>query len=933
MSEQLMRFAVSRVRRPVALATSLFVAATLVATGWTAQQSAQASPQERGGFAVKVLSSRADLISGGDALVEVALPRGLNPAKVKVTVAGRDVTRSFAVRRDGRFLGLVKNLAPGASLLRAKGGGFSDKVTVTNHRNGGPVFSGPQLMPWKCQPTAVDKQCNQPATYEYFYKSAVPVASAGFKPYDPANPPADVATTTTDQGVTVPFIIRVETGYQDRDQYKIATLYRPGQKWKPWAPQKQWNHKVLMTHGGGCGISYGAGGAPSVHEGIQLPLVGDVLPIDLPVTDEAPAMLARGFAVVSTALNNNGHNCNISVQAESMMMVKEHLVETYGEIRYTIGSGCSGGSITQQAVANAYPGIYQGLVVSCSYPDTASPGAQFFDYHLLRKYFERFEPLAKGWTPLQWAAVEGHLLPLNAIVADEGLFKGAFQPTTACPGISDQQRYHPDTNPGGVRCNIFEGQVNQFGRRKPAVWSANERKLGKGFVGVPVDNVGVQYGLEALESGVITPEQFVDLNATIGGLDIDARPQAKRTVADRPALENSYRDGWHNSANNLENVAIIDHGGPDPGLAHDARWAWSMRERLDRTQGHHDNHVVWFGQFPIIGDPSYFTEGLLAMDRWLAAVEADKRDVPVADKIVQDRPGDLRDRCSQVQALTSPDGLNIPLLSPLIRQLLGPALNPILDAVNKGLNPVLDPALRLIVDPVLEVVCGAGVVGKVVRTDFDTPRGVAGQNTTSDDHKCQLKPLNRNADYGVLGLSDAQWNRLKAAFPSGVCDFSKPGVGKGGTVPWLTYQDCHGKVLTGGQPLGTAPADSAGGWNSPAFDGWQRTGKRGDLGSCPTRTSSTSGSSVQPEQPGSPGQQSGPPEQPGPGVVQAGNASQQGQPVVGAAAGSAEAGADASANGVLPAAGAPRIATIVGLALAMLVVGAMTVRRGRRALQ
>ncbi len=36
-----------------------------------------------------------------------------------------------------------------------------------------------------------------------------------------------------------------------------------------------------------------------------------------------------------------------------MIMTKEKVVEMLGEIRYTIGSGCSGGSLVQQQVANA----------------------------------------------------------------------------------------------------------------------------------------------------------------------------------------------------------------------------------------------------------------------------------------------------------------------------------------------------------------------------------------------------------------------------------------------------------------------------------------------------------------------------------------------------------------------------------------------------
>jgi len=34
-----------------------------------------------------------------------------------------------------------------------------------------------------------------------------------------------------------------------------------------------------------------------------------------------------------------------------MVMVKEHIAENYGSSRYTIGDGCSGGSIMQQSIS------------------------------------------------------------------------------------------------------------------------------------------------------------------------------------------------------------------------------------------------------------------------------------------------------------------------------------------------------------------------------------------------------------------------------------------------------------------------------------------------------------------------------------------------------------------------------------------------------
>ena len=42
--------------------------------------------------------------------------------------------------------------------------------------------------------------------------------------------------------------------------------------------------------------------------------------------------------------------------------------------------------------------------------------------------------------------------------------------------------------------------------------------------------------------------------------------------------------------------------------------------------------------------------------------------------------------------------------------------------------------------------------------------------------KCQLKPINFS-DYKVA-FTDAQKTRMRAVFPTGVCDFSKPGVGQ-----------------------------------------------------------------------------------------------------------------------------------------------------------
>jgi hypothetical protein len=360
-----------------------------------------------------------------------------------------------------------------------------------------------------------------------------PAAGGPFQHYDRQNPPPDalVASTTTDQGHTVPFIIRIETGYQDRDQYKIATLYRPGQPWEPWAPQQQWNHKLLVTHGQSCATDYHSGDAPSVTDDI--------------VGDSPTVALGRGFAVMSTALDHAGHNCNLATQAESLIMAKERLVEQYGELRYTIGTGCSGGSLVQQQVANAYPGLYQGILPQCSFPDSWSTG----DYHLLRHYLEQSDRWAPGvvWTPEDIADVEGHPNHVNSVILDNNYWTSLGDPTNPCSGVSDQQRYDPQTNPDGVRCTLADYMVNVLGRRPEPLWGAQEQQVGHGFAGLPLDNVGVQYGLEALQRGDITPAQFVDLNDKVGGADIDSNPTPQRFEANQPALHNAYVSGGVNS--------------------------------------------------------------------------------------------------------------------------------------------------------------------------------------------------------------------------------------------------------------------------------------------------------------------------------------------------------------------------------------------------
>ena len=359
--------------RVVSVLAALSVAVGVLASG--------ASAAVAQGLQISVLSTRADLVSGGQALTSVALPAGTDPSGVKVLLNGSDVTSQFALRPNGQFEGLLSGLTDGSNTVTASlPDGTSSTGTIVNHPIGGPIFTGPQVEPWVCQAGATDAQCDAPTTYAYDYMPAVDQSALQavtgradlsnlLQSYDPSNPPPSqaIATTTTDNGTTVPYIVRVETGYLDRDEYSIAMLWQPGQPWAPWAPQPQWDHKLVITHGASCGADHETGTAPS--------------------TTYDPA-LRRGMAVMSTAMDNAGHDCSVLTEAESLIMAKERLIDEYGTLRYAIGTGCSGGSLAQQQVANAYPGVYQGILPQCSFPDSWSTGQQLADYQLTRNYFE-----------------------------------------------------------------------------------------------------------------------------------------------------------------------------------------------------------------------------------------------------------------------------------------------------------------------------------------------------------------------------------------------------------------------------------------------------------------------------------------------------------------------------------------------------------------
>ena len=702
---------------------------------------------------ITVLSNRADLISGGDALVAIDLGNA-DASAVKVTLNGNDITNAFAVRENGRYEGLVTGLGVGKNVLVARPAPsrhhgkskheneivIGRQITIRNHPIGGPVFAGPQVTPFFCNPNvsnpplgaAIDAQCNAPTKVELLYRNTA--TPAQFVAYDPVNPPpaALIAQTTTDAGKTVPFIVQRVTGTADRGIYQLAVLVDPSKPIEPWSTTQPWSHKLFYTFGGACGNQHNQTAPGNVLQATQLGL---------------------GFAVATSSLNIYANNCNDLVSAEATTMTKEIVIERYGQLLYTMGNGGSAASMQQHLLAENYPGLLDGMITSLVFPDHMGQVLGSLDCRLLYHYFWPTSPLllpghaaappnALFPTPLSRQPVFGSN-PTNPdnLCGQKILLFGADRTEllpasgVAC-GLPAELIWSP-TNPTGERCGTFDYLRSVFG-----VQITPDAPNGKGRSAT--DNVGVQYGLNALLAGQITAEQFVDLNAKVGGIDIDGNFTPERKAADPAALEILYSTGRMNSGSGAADIPEIDNRTgfqmDDTGF-HPAFETFAYRARLDRSNGHHDNQIVWLSR-PGGVVPSQFDY----MRQWLDNLSADTSRDRQSVKVRRAKPADLFDTCFMAGGV-------------------------------KG-----------------DLTCNG------TWQYYAAPRIAAGGPLSQDVMKCRLKRLSRS-DYGAIAFTDAQWAQLRAAFPTGVCDYSKRGVSQQRPkARWLTFE-----AGPGGQPLGRAP--------------------------------------------------------------------------------------------------------------------------------
>jgi hypothetical protein len=443
-------------------------------------------------------------------------------------------------------------------------------------------------------------------------------------------------------------------------------------------------------------------------------------------------MLGRGYATASASLNVFGTNCNDVLAAETMAMVKDRFVAEYGAPAFTIGWGCSGGSYQAHQIGDNYPGLLDGIIVGCSFPDvTSATILTVTDASLLQRYFAS----TTGWTAEQRRAVAGFA---QAEAVDTLAPRAVrIDPDAGCdPAIPAALRYNAATNPAGARCDVYDHTVNVYGRDAQT-----------GFARRPLDNEGVQYGLGALNAGVITKQQFLDLNARIGGVDNDGAFRAARTAGSVGAVQAAHETGrvLYGGAG-LAGMPIIDYRayadlipGGDP---HMKIHSFATRERLRQTTGQVANHVMLVedGRHGPFSLSSPVLAGALgAMDDWLEALVADQSNDPRTVKAARAKPAGLVDAC-----------------------------------YNATGQKIAEPATLQ-----------GGTCNSLYPT-FSTPRLVAGAPVVDNVLKCGLKAPSP-ADYTVA-FTTTEWTQLQQIFPAGVCDYAHPGswqVPLRGT--WLSY--------------------------------------------------------------------------------------------------------------------------------------------------
>jgi hypothetical protein len=748
-------------------------AAVAVATAFAAATTILAAPAAAESIDLTVVSSRPDQVSGGDALVRVDAPRGLLD-KLVVLRNGADVTDDFT--RDGDALqGLVEGLRTGENTLavrhnRRSSAPPAERLTLVNHPITGPMFSGAHQRPFVCKTIQaglgeplVDNQagqgfrvlrgdgstagwsldCSATTQVDYQYRTT----GGQFRPL-PADGsrPADLAHTTTMDGRTVPFVIRRERGTINRFIYSYAMLVPFGSS--DVRDTSLWNRRLVYTFDGGVAIGRNQG-TPG----------GSALD---------PQLLGLGYGIAHSSGTRTSVHYNLVLGGETALMTKERFVERYGVPLYTVGLGGSGGAIQQYVYGQNHPGLLDAGIPVVSYPDMVTQTTHVGDCELLEHYMDVTDgdnPKWRVWDDRSW------LIGLNAedtfpnpytgrpgstecVNGWRGLTPLAMNPLFGSAGAG-AERMNP-AEMAAVHWTHWEDLRNIYGVRPD------------GYARQTWDNVGVQYGLQALRDGHITPQEFLDLNAEAGSwkdpgeMVQEGRPflpvgtfdpwsarnmrlspddgatPAPRRDGDLDAMRAAYRTGVYFDGD--IDIPLIDvRPYLEPVLdMHNSHQSFASRQRMLDHDGDASNQIIWFSER--VGNsstPSVLPDALAVMDEWVANI-TENPDLGVGGN----RPERAEDACFEASRTLIAGG----------------------PAVWAGALDDRPPGACLQRFPI-----------------HSTSRIVAGGPIRGGVFKCALQPIADAVARGLYGgwsPSAAERARLEQIFPTGVCDYTRPDQGR-----------------------------------------------------------------------------------------------------------------------------------------------------------
>lgn len=596
-----------------------------------------------GQIEMTTISTRPDLVTGGDARIAV---RGLQADDLLVvTRDGTDVSAAFTRvasrpgQAPGAAEGVVTGLEPGVNHLTAvakdkRFGRRQVNLTVVNHSLQGPIISGPHQEPYVCQQgdamlgSSSGPDCLAPPKVIWRYADNTGQFHALADPYAPY--PPDTASTTVN-GKQVPFVVRVSGLVINRSVTQVAVLDDPHARGpnRPFAPVS-WNHKLVYQFGQGCNAGYYQAWNPDAY----LDVFGDATSSF--GANSAGALigltqwLGGGGMVAQSSLTTFRVSCNQITSAETLMMVKEHVIDEYGDITHTIGAGSSGGAIQQYTNADGYPGLIDAGTPTLSFPDVWSLAMTSYACSTLERVFNADQT---RWTPDKKVAVTGMASPQTC--TDFATNPTVLDPRLCPAGIPQSRIYHPTTNPHGVRCTLQDSMKSILGI-DPVT----------GFAYRPIDDTGVQYGLKAWQAGRISLDDFLVLNRDVGGLTLDFAFSPRRSAMPAAEASRVYRTGIITGRGALTETPIIDQSFPAfdyvPGLAiHEQARPFQLRARLDAHFGTHASRAIW------TADPLP-SNAIVVAESWLNNLDALQVSNPTWSRsrlVAASRPAEAADQC------------------------------------------------------------------------------------------------------------------------------------------------------------------------------------------------------------------------------------------------------------------------------------------------